>query len=278
VLARLGPEGRSLPVAPGVPSGLVGDVLVLPYGEPASLDAIRKHAHELAAVMVEPVQSRYPEHQPVEFLREIRAITEQSGTAFIFDEVIFGLRAAPGGAQQIFGIAPDLSCYGKILGGGMPIGAVAGKARFLDAIDGGQWRFGDDSYPQAEMTFFAGTFCKHPVVMAACDAVLDRFLLEGDKITRDLSARTSQLTKRLNQLLEGSDIEANCFSSLFRFKSPTNIDLLFANINLRGAYVWEGRNLFLSTEHTDQDLDLFVNIVGDSIDELRREGFVRKKP
>jgi acyl transferase domain-containing protein/glutamate-1-semialdehyde aminotransferase len=278
VLARQGSAGQSLPVAPGVPSGVVGDVLVLPYGDPSALETIRRHAHELAAVLVEPVQSRYPEHVPVAFLKEIREITARSGTAFIFDEVIFGLRAAPGGAQELFGIKPDLASYGKILGGGMPIGAVAGKSRFLDPIDGGYWQFGDDSYPGAEMTFFAGTFCKHPVAMAACDAVLDRFLTEGHEITAKLNERTTALVKKLNGVLVGTGIEANNFSSLFRFKSQSNLDLFFANLNLRGAYVWEGRNLFTSTAHTDKELDEFVGIVGDSLDELRKEGMIRKKP
>lgn len=277
VLARSGEGGRSYPVAPGVPTGLTGDVTVLPYGESSALDFIRAHGNELAAVIVEPVQSRYPEHQPVEFLKEIRKLTEQSGTAFIFDEVICGLRVAPAGAQELFGIKPDLSAYGKVLGGGMPIGAVAGKARFLDPIDGGHWNFGDDSYPGAEMTFFAGTFCKHPVTMAAAEAVLDRFLEEGESLTRNLNERTAKLVARINAELAGLEMQCHNFGSLFRFKSQGNIDLFFANLNLRGAYVWEGRNLFLSTAHTAQDEDEFVRIVREAVAELKPEGFLRKK-
>jgi glutamate-1-semialdehyde aminotransferase len=264
-------------VAPGVPTGIVGDVVVLPYGEASSIEYIRKHGDSLAAVLVEPVQSRYPEHQPVEFLQELRKITEKCGTAFIFDEVICGLRVAPAGAEQLFKIKPDLAVYGKVLGGGMPIGAVAGKSRFLDPIDGGHWNFGDDSYPSAEMTFFAGTFCKHPVTMAAADAVLDRFLKEGDNITQTLNQRTNALVARINHEFQGFDLQANNFGSLFRFKSQSNIDLLFANMNYRGAYVWEGRNLFLSTAHTQKDEDNFVAIVKDSLQELSSEGLLRKK-
>lgn len=278
VLARAGSGGVSMPVAPGVPTGIVGDVVVLAYGEESSLEYIRQNSANLAAVLVEPVQSRYPEHQPIQFLKEIRAITKDSGTAFIFDEVICGLRVAPNGAQGYFGIKPDISSYGKILGGGMPIGAVAGSARFLNPIDGGEWKFGDDSYPRAEMTFFAGTFCKHPLTMAACDAVLDKFLAEGEELTRQLNERTAALCKRLNEVFRGYDLEANHFGSLFRFKSSGNIDLLFANLNLRGIYVWEGRNLFLSTAHSDEDLDRFVAVVAESVAELDREGFLRKKP
>ncbi len=275
VLARAGQRG-SVPVAPGVPTGIVGDVVVLPYGEKSAEEYIRSHGHELAAVLVEPVQSRYPEFQPVDFLREIRKLTEQCGTAFIFDEVICGLRVAPAGAQELFGIKPDLSCYGKVLGGGLPIGAVAGSARYLDPIDGGSWQFGDDSYPKAEMTFFAGTFCKHPLALAACEAVLDRFLENGSAITQELNKRTAALCARLNEILEGYDLQANNFGSLFRFKSNGNIDLFFAQLNFRGIYVWEGRNLFLSTAHTDADLDTFCRAVADAVTELDREGFLKK--
>ncbi len=122
---------------------------------------------ELAAVLVEPVQSRHPDLQPGEFLRELRKMTEKAGTALIFDEVITGFRVHPGGAQALFGIAADLATYGKVLGGGLPLGVVAGKRAFMDALDGGAWRFGDDSFPETGVTFFAGTFVRHPLAMAA---------------------------------------------------------------------------------------------------------------
>jgi glutamate-1-semialdehyde aminotransferase len=277
VLARAAADGRSRPVAPGVPEGLVSDVVVLPYGEESALRYVREQGSALAAVLVEPVQSRYPDHQPAEFLRELRRITAEKGTALIFDEVVCGLRVAPAGAQEVFGIEPDLSTYGKVLGGGLPIGAVAGKARFLDPIDGGYWSFGDDSYPKAEMTFFAGTFCKHPLAMAAAEAVLDRFLKEGDGITNDLNGKTAALCGRLNEALQGSGIEACHFGSLFRFKSRGNLDLFFASLNLKGIYVWEGRNLFLSTAHTEKDLSELVRVVRETREELEREGVGKKR-
>ena len=84
---------------------------------------------ELAAVLVEPVQSRRPELQPVEFLRDVRAITEKTETALVFDEVVSGFRSHQGGAQSLFGIRADIATYGKVVGGGLPIGLVAGAAR-----------------------------------------------------------------------------------------------------------------------------------------------------
>ena len=104
---------RSLPVALGIPAEAVANITVLPYGESESLEWVREHQNELAAVVVESVQSRHPALRPKEFLAELRRITEASGTAFVFDEVVTGFRMHPGGMQEIFGIRADLGTYGK---------------------------------------------------------------------------------------------------------------------------------------------------------------------
>src|SRR5262249_5468863 len=157
---------QSLPIAPGIPRQSVSNMIVLDYGTQESLDWIRRNAGELAAVLVEPVQSRHPALQPIEFLKEIRQITEASGTALVFDEVVTGFRVHQGGCQALFGIRADLATYGKVIAGGLPVGIIAGKSRFMDALDGGMWQFGDDSYPEVGVTFFAGTFVRHPLAMA----------------------------------------------------------------------------------------------------------------
>jgi iturin family lipopeptide synthetase A len=279
VLARTSPEGVTTPVASGVTLGAVKDVLVLEYGTPESLEIIRSHANELAGVLVETVQSRFPEHQPMDFLKQLRAITEKSATALIFDEVITGFRIAPGGAQEHFGVRADIASYGKILGGGLPIGAVGGTAKFMDAIDGGDWNFGDTTYPQAEMTFFAGTFSKHPLTMAAANAVLDKITTEGSEILGNLNRRTQALAEELTEFFRSLnlDITVNNFGSLFRFKAPANLDLFFYNLNLRGVYVWEGRNLFLSTAHSAEDIRFLIETVKETTRELMDVGFLRSR-
>ncbi len=102
----------------------------------------------------------------------MRRLTQKSGTALIFDEVVTGFRSHPGGAQAWFDVRADIATYGKVVGGGMPIGIIAGRAEYMDAFDGGIWQYGDDSIPEAGVTFFAGTFVRHPVAMAAALAVL----------------------------------------------------------------------------------------------------------
>ncbi len=145
------------------------------------LKTIKKHAHEIAAVvMVEPIQSRRPEFQPREFLLELRRITSEEEIVLVFDEVVTGFRVAPGGAQAFYGIRADIATYGKVVGGGMPIGIVAvARAGIMDTFDGGYWEYGNDSFPEAGVTFFAGTFVRHPLVMAAAHATLKHLIREG---------------------------------------------------------------------------------------------------
>ncbi|WP_177313503.1 aminotransferase class III-fold pyridoxal phosphate-dependent enzyme, partial [Burkholderia ubonensis] len=102
--------------------GSVENMVLFDYGSDAALETIRGMASTIAAVLVEPVQSRNPSLQPVAFLKELRRITEEAGAALIFDEMITGFRVHPGGSQAMFGIRADLATYGKIIGGGLPLG------------------------------------------------------------------------------------------------------------------------------------------------------------
>ncbi|MEC0184206.1 non-ribosomal peptide synthetase, partial [Paenibacillus peoriae] len=273
---------HSTPLAPGILQHMVDDVVVLHYGADDSLDYIRTHAQELAAVIVEPVQSRRPDFQPKAFLQEIRQITEQSGTAFIFDEVITGFRIQPGGAQAWFGVQADLVTYGKIIGGGLPIGIVAGKAAFMNGIDGGTWSFGDDSYPQHEQqrTFVAGTFCHHPLAMAASLAVLDHLEKNGERLQNRLNSRTSALAAELNGYFTDEHVPMKVvhYGSLFRFVLKGDLELFFYHMLDKGIYIWEGRNCFLSTAHTEEDIARIVQAVKDSVNELRKGGFLPDPP
>ena len=137
----------------------VTNMLILDYGTEESLAIIKERAKELAAVLVEPVQSRRPEFQPIEFLKALRKITSESGTALIFDEVITGFRMHPGGAQAIFGIQADLGTYGKVVAGGLPIGIIAGKKLFMDALDGGFWEIWEFIHTGIRCNLFCRDIC-----------------------------------------------------------------------------------------------------------------------
>lgn len=270
---------KTIPIAPGIPQHIVDEVLVLEYGSPDALEILRQHAHELAAVLVEPVQSRQPDLVPVEFLKEVRRITEQSETALIFDELVTGFRVHPGGCQALWGIKADMATYGKVIGGGMPIGAICGKAMYLDALDGGSWRYGDASFPEVGVTFFAGTFVRHQLAIRSTLSVLTRIKREGPALQERLGARCAVLVNALNAFFEESRVPMRMtrFHSMmyFRFQDEFKYSsLLFFHLRLRGLHIWEARPVFLSTVHTDEDVAFIIRVFKESIEELRAGGFL----
>jgi len=274
---------RSRPVAPGVPQAAVDNVLVVDYGDPASLDILRAQAHELAAVLVEPVQSRRPDLLPKEFLQELRTLTQKAGTALVFDEIVTGFRVHPRGAQGYFGIQADVATYGKVIGGGMPIGVIAGKAKYLDALDGGQWNYGDASGPEAGMTFFAGTFVRHPLALAAAWACLNHLNDNSPDLQRNLNQKTRQLVEAMLEFAQraGAPIQIPHFASWMCFHFPQDVpyaSLFWAYMRAKGIHMWEGRPSFLTTAHTDADIELVLQAFKESIVEMQRGGFLPGEP
>ncbi len=280
VLGRPGlMDGRpgSVPIAPGIPP--LPNMMVLPYDDPKSLEVISAHADEIAAVMVEPVQSRHPGLQPRAFLQELRRLTEQKDIALIFDEVVTGFRAAPGGAQEYFGVKADLGTYGKVVGGGMPIGVLAGSAKYMDALDGGFWQFGDDSSPPTGVTFFAGTFVRHPLVMAAAHATLRYLKQAGPALQRETTAKTARLVGRLNSFFTEVEvpIRLQTFTTIFYYDFHPDLkyaSLLFYALRDRGVHIWEGRVGHVCSAHTEAELDYVVNAFKESVAEMQGGGLL----
>jgi glutamate-1-semialdehyde aminotransferase/acyl carrier protein len=270
---------KSFPAAPGIMPEAVQNMLILDYGTPESLAIIRERAHELAAVMVEPVQSRRPEFQPVEFLKEIRKITAESGTALIFDEVITGFRAHPAGAQGIFGIKADLGTYGKVVAGGLPIGVIAGNKLYMDALDGGFWQYGDHSIPESGVTYFAGTFVRHPLALAACRASLEFMKERGPRLQEDLNAVTKGLADALNKvcLSYGIPVYAAQFGSLWKLKFKEDVpyfELIFTAMREKGIHIWDGFPCFLTVAHQPADVVQIAEKFEETVKELTEAGFL----
>lgn len=276
VLVRAGRDHRARPMAPGIPSSAVENVVVLPAGSPQALAWIAEQGTSVAAVLVEPVQSRFPENRPREFMRQLREITAGCGACLIFDEVITGFRAGLRGAQGYYGVQADLVTYGKVVGGGLPIGVVAGKAKFMDTFDGGTWRYGDDSVPEAGVTFIAGTFVRHPLAVAAAHAVLTTLKAAGPRLYEDLDRRAAYLANALNQLFItfNVDIEVVHFASQLWLrigqKNPFT-RLVFHHVRLRGVYIQEGFPTYLTTAHTDEHIDAVIDAFRESVLALVRD-------
>ncbi|MDX2263492.1 MAG: amino acid adenylation domain-containing protein [Hyphomicrobiales bacterium] len=285
VLVRPGRRAQApiaLPVAPGIPQDSVSNIVVLPYAAPESLEWVRQSIGDLAAVIVEPVQSRNPGLQPRDFAAELRRITEADETALVFDEVVTGFRAHPGGMQALWGVRADLATYGKVVGGGMPIGVLAGKPRFMDALDGGFWSYGDDSVPETAPTFFAGTFVRHPLVLAAARAVLLHLKAEGPALQERLAARTAALTARMNAHLARRGVETRIASfsswSYLNFIGEDKLSsLLFQHMRVLGVNAQEGFPCFLTTAHSDADIEHVAASFEQSIDALQSVGILADK-
>ncbi len=273
-------ELSALPMAPGVVPHMVEDVILLQFGQQEALESIRKHSHELAAVLVEPLQSRRPDLVLPEFLRALRQLTTAHDIALIFDEVVTGFRVHPRGIQALVDVQADITTYGKAMGGGLPIAAVAGKATYMDALDGGQWNYGDASFPEATETFVTGTYFKHPLLMPVVLAILNHIQERGLTLQHDLQQRTTQMVERLNRFCERvhAPVRLVNFSSLYRFVFSPEVshiveELFFYHMIYKGVYIWEGRNCFLSTAHTAEDVEKIVQAVQETILDMRRGGF-----
>jgi amino acid adenylation domain-containing protein len=283
VIVRGTKKLRAVPAAPGILPNTAENVLVVDYGTEESLEIIRAQADDLAAVMVEPVQSRRPDFQPREFLHKLRDITSKSGSVYIFDEVITGFRAAPGGAQSHFGIRADLGTYGKVVGGGYPIGVIAGKREFMDALDGGHWSFGDDSIPTVGVTYFAGTFVRHPLTLAAARASLQHMKEQGPGLQQRLNERVTAYAQELNKFLRdaGAPIEIRHFASLWRttfLEEHPLQDLLFAMMRSRGVHILDNFPCFFTTAHSEADFQFITKAYKESVLEMQQSGFLPGKP
>ena len=274
VLVKAVGKHRTVPIAPGIPRENVANMLVLDYGTDESLEIIRQRAGEIAAVLVEPVQSRHPELRPVEFLREVRRITENNGAALIFDEVVTGFRTHPGGMQSVFGIKADLATYGKVVAGGLPVGVLAGSHQYMDALDGGMWQYGDASFPEAGVTFYAGTFMRHPLAMAAVRACMQHLKTSGPGLQEGIASKTAALVRDLQgmfrEFAHPSAIES--YSSWFYFSVPGEpflSRLLHYHLREQGVHIQEGFPCFLTTAHTQADFDFVRQAFRNSLEQMR---------
>ena len=177
------------PDSAGVTQGAIQDTHVLPFNDDSAAEELfAKRGHEIAAVLLEPIPANAGLILPVPgFLRKLRELTRQHGSLLIFDEVMTGFRLAPGGAQQLLGIRPDLSAFGKVIGGGLPVGAFGGRAEVMDylAPDGPVYQ--------------AGTLSGNPMAMAAGLAQLGA--LEKGKIYQKLEKVGVALEKMFREEL-----------------------------------------------------------------------------
>jgi len=184
----------------------------------------------------------------------------------------------PGGAQAMFGVKADIGTYGKVIGGGMPIGAIAGKKLYMDALDGGTWQYGDDSSPQAGVTYFAGTFVRHPLALAAGRASLLYMKSRGPALQQELNTLTQYLASEMNAIcqMEGIPLYIPYFGSLWKIKFKEELpygELLFTLMRNKGIHIWDLFPCFLTEAHTREDVNMIISKFRESVAELIEAGF-----
>lgn len=279
VIVRGSKKLKTFPAAPGIMPEVVQNMLILDYGTDESLQIIEERADEIAAVLVEPIQSRRADFQPVEFLKKLRKITEDAGTVLIFDEVISGFRFHPGGVQALFGIKADIGTYGKVAGGGISIGIIAGKKKYMDALDGGFWQYGDDSIPEVGVTYFAGTFVRHPLALATAKASLTYLQDAGPELQENLNANGLYIADAINEICRKLNVPMYIaqYGSLWRIKFieeyPYN-ELFFTLMRFKGIHILEGFACFLTTAHTAEDIQTIIKCFKESLIELKTVGLI----
>ena len=279
VIVRGGRNLKTFPAAAGIMPDAVKNMLVLDYGSDEALEIIRANADDIAGVLVETVQSRHPSLVPIEFLKKLRTLTQEQDIALIFDEVITGFRIAPGGFQEYTGIQADICTYGKVIGGGISLGIIGGRAHYLDTLDGGAWQFGDDSKPEVGVTYFAGTFVRHPMALAVAKAVLLHLKQQGPQLQQRVNARAAQFASDMNLHFKrvNAPMEIEQFCSLMYFKFTEDLpfgELMFADMRRQGIHIWYGRPMFVSCAHTDDDMAQIRTAFMRSLARMQEWGFI----
>lgn len=277
--AGSGLAGQAVTSSAGVPAGTAADTLVAPLDDLPAVEAVfAEHGDSIAAVIVEPVPANFgllP--QKGNYLAALLEIAHRSGALLIFDEVITGFRLAFGGAAEKYGITPDLVTYGKIIGGGFPVGACAGRGDLMDLL------------APAGPVYQAGTLSANPVAMAAGLAALRKLLREPPyPLLESRMQRLAERLKTIGPMSTGTQLHLVSEGSLFWLtlgdvndaagvaRSPAGIPgtqkdsfpELFHYLLEHGVYISPSAFEvgFLSTAHGEQELDAFADAVTQFVD------------
>lgn len=256
------------PDSAGVPAEIAGDTLTANYNDLASVETLLKaNPGQVAAVIVESVAANMGVVPPQPgFLQGLRKLCDENGTLLIFDEVITGFRLAPGGAQEYFGVRADLVTYGKIIGGGMPVGAYGGSRKLMEQV------------APLGPVYQAGTLSGNPVAMAAGIAQL-RILKSNPEIYQNLERRGAMLEKGLKEALSGIPAQVNRVGSLLtvfftenpvnsydaaRSSDPEQFRCWYLGLLEQGIYAAPSQfeAMFLCNAHTDEEVERIIECAG----------------
>ncbi len=275
------PARSAIPGTAGM-AGAPNDAYVVGWNDPAALsDTLDAMRGSVAAVLMEPVMGNSGVIPPLPgYLAAVRALTKQHGALLIFDEVITGMRVAPGGAQQLYDIVPDITILSKALGGGFPVAAFGGSAQIMEPIVGGK-------------LFHGGVYSGNALVLSAANAVLTHVLPRKENLYRELNERGSQLAKGADEILTRRRVphvvqHVGPMLSILLTKGPTQGLTTYREVRRhadleryikwqhalldRGVYVHPNQfePLYLSTAHRRQDIDEALERMDEAIQSTAR--------
>ena len=277
VAAGSGVATLGIPGSPGVPQDVARLTLSLPFNDIEAVQRVMdEKGDQVACVIIEPVAGNMGLVPPAAgFLESLREVTEKHGVILIFDEVMTGFRVAYGGAQTLYGITPDLTCFGKIIGGGLPVGAYGGKKEIMSQIA-----------PQGPV-YQAGTLSGNPIAMIAGIATLEQLKKEG--VYESLAEKSKRLATGLAEAARKSDIAArvdhvgSMLGMFFTdrdvtdFEAAKTCDLdrfsaFYQGMRQSGIYLAPSQFevLFLSAAHTDEHIDATINAAQQVLKNLNR--------
>ncbi|MFN3233131.1 MAG: aspartate aminotransferase family protein [Alphaproteobacteria bacterium] len=274
-----------VPTGAGVPQAVVENQLLLPYRSQVAFDIIRENKDELAMVLIEPAQSSNPHlnDEIKAFLEELRAVCTECGVLLMFDEVITGFRFAYGGAQEFYDVKPDLATYGKSLGGGLPVGAVGGRADIMRLFNA----LGSD--PKGIMS--GGTFSGNPLTMAAGYAQIKYFDDNRDTLYPHINNGGQQLADGVNTYARQNNMAVQVLNagSMFQIyfsgeeirssrdlamgKTQAETDF-YLHLLDNGVLVPGTRRSFVSFAHSPELIDEAVSRINRSLDLVREDGLI----
>ncbi|MDI9624596.1 MAG: glutamate-1-semialdehyde 2,1-aminomutase [Methanothermobacter sp.] len=270
VLVKPGSGATAAPDSPGIPADTTRNTISVPFNDEETVASIIEDDDNIAAILVEPVMANIGCIEPKDgYLKFLRKITSENGILLIFDEVITGFRIAPGGAQEYYNIVADLVTYGKIIGGGFPMGALAGPREIMEHIS-----------PAGDV-YQAGTFNGNPVSVTAGIATLKELT---EDIYRELTKKGEMIRKGIKDILEDNNLEFHLagLSSMFQvyfterevkdYISAKTADLemfkkYFHGLLKGGVFVPPSQFecCFISAAHRKEDLDVTLEVMEESI-------------
>ncbi|MGQ9565867.1 MAG: aspartate aminotransferase family protein [Candidatus Bathyarchaeales archaeon] len=252
-----------MPETSGVPAETLKNTIVAPFND-IYMTREKIKNHEIAAFIIEPVLGAgggIPADK--EFLKELKELSREKDALLVFDEVITGFRLAPGGAQQFFNVTPDLAILGKILGGGFPVGAIAGKRDVMERLDA-------TVYERPELCFHGGTFSGNPITITAGLVMLKQ--LEDGTIISQLNKRCRKLRNQLEEIFEDNHInvqvtgEGSLFQTHFTNETIKDVHAVsradrqklvdyHTHLIVNGVFFLPAKLGALSKAHTEADLE-----------------------